>query len=924
MEPERWRQIENLYHAALELEGSGRAAFLKEACGADHDLRREVESLLASDASAGSFIEAPAMEMAAKGLAKNPSLLALGQDRVKFGAKISHYQILEKLGSGGMGIVYKAVDTKLGRKVAIKFLPTGLGNNPTVLARFQREAKAASALNHPHICTIYDIEEADGQPFLAMELMEGKTLKDLLAVAAVYDRRGEPGAHRAPLQIDTLLDLAIQIADALDAAHSAGIIHRDIKPANIFVTHRGQAKILDFGLAKLTPATTGMLRSAQHDTRVDAGHAGDDVTLSEREGSPDSPTETIDPDHLTIAGAAMGTAAYMSPEQARGEEVDARADLFSFGAVLYEMATGQRAFNGATSAELREAILTRDVTRPQELNPALDPRLQTIIEKALEKDRNLRCQSAAEMLADLKRLKRDTSSGRSTAVPAVAPAGHGQDARATISWRRLAVGIAALAVCITAAAFFYLRFLRAPTNAIDSIAVLPFANASGDPDTEYLSDGITESLINSLSQLPSLRVMSRNSVFRYKGRQTDAQAAGHELGVRAVLTGSVVQRGDNLSISTELVDARDNSHLWGDEYNRKLGDMLALQEEITRQISQKLRLRLSGEDEKKLTKHYTENIEAYRLYLKGRYFWNKRTAEGSNSAITYFQQAIEKDPNYALAYAGLADCYAILGANGHAPPSETFPRGEAAATKALELDDKLAEPHASLALAKLMYDWDWPGARREFERALELNPNYATAHHWYAFYYFAMGRPDDSVREMKRAQELDPLSLIINANLGRAFLYQRQYDRAKEQERKTLDMDPNFGVAHVLLGRVYLQEVRYADAITETQKAPSDVGRPDGRSLILARAYLKLGNRGKAQKVVQDLKDLSKRRYIPAYEMALAYTGLDDKERAFEWLQRAYEERSLRPDLMRIDPIYDNLRSDPRYQDLMRRVGLGP
>ncbi len=471
-----------------------------------------------------------------------------------------------------------------------------------------------------------------------------------------------------------------------------------------------------------------------------------------------------------------------------------------------------------------------------------------------------------------------------------------------------------------------LHFLPDRGKAIDAIAVLPFVNASADPNTEYLSDGITEGIINSLSQLPNLAVKSRNLVMRYKGRDTDAQGVGRELRVQAVLTGRVIQRGDALSISIELIDAKSNNHIWGEQYNRRLADLLSLQEDISKDVTEKLRLRLTGEQKEALTKRYTQNTEAYQLYLKGRYYWNKRTADGFHSGITHFQQAIEKDPNYALAYTGLADCYNLLAVYGQVPPRETYPKGKAAATKALELDEKLAEAHTSLANARNAYDWDWSGARIEFERALELNPNYATAHHWYAWYYFAMGRPDDSVREMKRALELDHLSLIINVDLGWALIFQRQYDRAMEQERKTLEMDPNFGPAHVVLGMAYLQKARYADAITEAEKAPSSLmgGAATGRFLVLARAYLKSGKIREAQKVVEDLKDLSKRRYFPAYEIALAYVGLDDKERAFEWLQKAYEDRSLRPDFMRVDPAFDNLRPDPRFQDLMRRVGLPP
>lgn len=736
--------------------------------------------------------------------------------------------------------MYAAEDVRLGRRVALKLLPEELAREANSAERFRREARSASALNHPNICTIYDIDEWNGCPFIIMELLQGRSLREFLGT---------------PLAMDKTLDLSIQIAEGLAAAHAKGIIHRDIKPENLFITAEEQVKILDFGLAKC------LEELHRNDTKA---------------------TQEV----LTSPGTTVGTVAYMSPEQVLGKQLDARTDVFSFGAVLYEMANGTRAFQGATSGAVFDAVLHDNPPSLQRHRSQSGQEFDRIISKALEKDWEVRYQSALEIGADLKRLRRDFQGG--TAVKEGSPAKRG-----------------------------------ARKRPISSIAVLPFENAGENASYDYLSDGLTESIIDELSQMSKIRVAARSTVFRYKGRDIDPKTAGSELNVGALITGRVSRRGDTLTIAVEMVDTSTGLRLWGERYSRPNSDVFVIQDDIATQVTQQLGSTLGGKSGSSRRRHHrAPKPAAYEAYLKGRYYWNKRTEAELRRGAQFFEQAIALDPTYAAAYGGLADFHIILGWYSYVPPGDAFPRARAAANRAVELDPNLAEPHASLGFVSLLHDWNAGESEAHFLQGIKLDPRYPTGHQWYADLLAATGRLEEAWKETQLAKELDPLSVIINWNVGWILHFSRRYKEAVDQFRSTVEFDPNYLVTRMFLGQTYVQLREFDKAREEFQRALDLSGGAAFALGLLGHCIALSGEKNEALRLLERLQELSRTRYVSPDFFAWIHLGLGEVEETFRHLAAAYERRSNWLAWLGAEPRYDSVRQDPRFRELLHKVGL--
>ena len=858
MTPERWQQIKEVLHHALELAPEQRSSFLEKACSGDHSLRNQVDSLLFSNEEARS------------------GFLCSSVVRVTLtnGTMLGDYEVQNLIGSGGMGEVYRAHDARLGRDVAIKVLPSFLSLDTERLRRFEQEARAAAKLNHPNILSVFQMGTYEGKPYLVSELLEGVTLREQLDCG--------------PLPIHKSIDYGLQFARGLAAAYDKGIVHRDLKPENLFVTKDGRIKILDFGLAKLTQTIT-----------PSDGSAG-----------------TI---NKTLPGVVMGTVGYMSPEQVRGQAADHRADIFAFGAVLYEMLTGQRAFQTASSPETMTAILKEDPKAVCELAPSTPKALERVVHRCLGKSPELRFQSASDLAFALQ-ASHDPGTSSTSAI------GHTRAPKKGVLLRWVFLGVAIVAtLSLVPLSWKVWRSQSHGAAQIQSLAVLPLQNLSQEADQDYFADSMTEALITQLAKIKELRVISRTSAMRFKNTTESVPEIARKLNVDAVVEGSVERAGSRVRITAQLIRASTEKHIWAESFDRDLRDVLLLQSEVAQNIARGVQVSISPDDRARLSGERQVDPEAYQLYVKGRYFWIKRTPQTVNQAIVLFNQAVAKDPNYAEAYSGLADAYASLGFSfdvGSIAPNLVQPKAHAFARKAMELNERLPEAHNSLAYWKLNYGWDWAGAEEEFHRSLDLNPGYANAHHWYAHQLISSGRMDEALAESKKALEIDQLSPIMNVHLGWHYFFARQYDHSLDQLRKTLELDPNYGLAFWYTGWVYEQIGKPEEAIGQMLRAKQFLKGNLVVEADLAHAYGIAGKKSEARKILAGLRSMSEQTYVNPYEIALIHLGLGEKEQAFQSLNEAIRDRSDLMIYLKLDPRMDPIRSDPRFTELVRNVGI--
>ena len=878
MPRKNWHQVKEVFHDALRHDSDERGRYLDQACGDDVEFRIEVESLLISLADAKSFLEDPVIgEMTSP---QNGWRLADGQS-------ISHYKIVSPIASGGMGEVYLAKDESLHRNVALKILPQHMLAHKDRLRRFQREAELVSALNHPNIVTIFEFGLHDDVHYISCEFVEGETLRERL--------------DRGPVPVQEALDVATQIASALNAAHTAGVIHRDIKPENVMIRVDGYVKVLDFGLAKLADATSG--------------ESADTMQV------------------LSRPGLIMGTVKYMSPEQTRGLWIDERSDIFSFGVVLYEMLAGTSPFAGETTTDILAAVIQSDPPAISSLIKDTPPEVDRILDRALEKDRTERYQTAADLLSDLKRAKKHAERSGEFALMSVSglslPDEPQQAAReastltggsSRSSGQKVMYLIAA--ILLATAGLGYWNFYSASDTTIGSIAVMPFVNESGNPEFEYLSDGMTETLINQLSQLPNLNVKARSSVFQYKSSGLNPQEIGRKLSVQAVLNGRVIQQGNSLTVSWSLMDVGTGDQIWGERYERTQADLVSLQSEIARDILEKLRSKISVPEKETVVKKDTEDPEAYRLYLKGRHHLLKVNRRDIQIASDYFQQAINTDPVYAKAYVGLADAYRASALGGELPSSTFLPKAKAAAQKAVEIDDQLADAHAMLGLITFWYDWDWEAAEAHYKRSLALDSKNADAHLFYAHLMSNTGRHDEALSEARTALDLDPVNLRISGVVGQFFIHAGRSDEAIEQLKRALELDNHSWFIRMFLSSAYIEMQMYPEAISEARASYENSGGSRQSAALMIYALAKSGQRSSADSELHKMLDSAKVRYLPPYSVALAYNGLGRKAETIEWLERGYQERDLKMTFLKVEPKWNNLRSDPEFQSIMRRVGF--